>query len=64
MTDDERKLAESAGWKIIEPGKDSFGVSYGQLANRGHVTILASKLPHYAEDQNATLEGPALDYEI
>ncbi len=48
-------LAEFEGWKIIPNGKDSFGVHYNELANRGHETILASKLPDYPNDITAMI---------
>lgn len=50
-------VAEFCGWTMMPAGKDSFGVNYEALANRGHETILQSKLPNYPADLNATHEA-------
>lgn len=50
-------IEEACGWKRIPAGKDSFGVNYDALANRGHETVLQDKLPNYLNDLNAMHEA-------
>lgn len=54
------RFAKALGWKIIEPGTDSFRNPYEQLANKEHETILASNLPNYFAPENFHLVRAAV----